>query len=88
MKVILFYDVDKNRVLKYYKLVKQYLYWKQRSVFYGELTKPQIYELKLRLQKLIKDNDQVIIFILPDNCKIEKEVIGKEDRSEELFINI
>jgi len=82
MKVILVYDVDEKRVTKYYKLIKQYLHWKQRSVFYGNLSKSQLYELKLKLQKLINGEDQIIIFIFPENTNFKKEVLGKKDKDE------
>ena len=82
MKIILFYDVGKERVHKYYKLIRQYLPWKQRSVFYGELMKSQLFELKSRIMKLIKENDQVIIFTFPDNVEFNKEVLGRKDKNE------
>lgn len=61
MYYILVYDVGANRVRKVHKLLKQYLFWKQRSVFEGELTDKQLKELLRRLSRIIDENEDSIL---------------------------
>lgn len=66
-----------------YKICKKYLHHIQNSVFEGELTKVQIMELKIELQKHIrKDEDSVIIFKSRHERWLEKEMWGcQEDKT-------
>ncbi|ASJ15757.1 CRISPR-associated endonuclease Cas2 [Thermococcus chitonophagus] len=65
MYVIVVYDVSVERVNRVHKLLKTYLFWRQNSVFEGELSKAQLYELKRRLSRIVKDEDSVLIYELP-----------------------
>ena len=57
------YDVNKNRVAKYLKLVRQYLTHVQKSVFEGEITEGKLIELKHKIEKLLNnEEDSVIIY--------------------------
>ena len=80
MYVIVVYDVDEKRVKQYHKLLRQYLTWRQRSVFEGYLTKDKLKELKEKLNSLLKDDDYVIIFETntKDNIKINELTLKEE----------
>ncbi len=63
MFVVLVYDIKEERVNKIYKLVKKYLFWRQKSVFDGEINIETLKELKEKLNKEInKEEDSVIIY--------------------------
>ena len=65
MYVIVVYDVDVKRVSKVHRFLRQHLYWRQNSVFEGEVSKAQLYEIKRTLEGLTEDNDSVPIYELP-----------------------
>ncbi|WP_457742243.1 CRISPR-associated endonuclease Cas2 [Thermococcus sp.] len=85
MYVIVVYDVDVKRVGKVHRFLRQYLHWRQNSVFEGELTKAQLYRVKKHLQKLVEGGDSVLIYELPsDNFTLH--VIGVEKNPVEEII--
>lgn len=88
MYCILVYDIclegKGSRVLNHvFKLCKKYLCHVQNSVFEGELTKSQLFELKIELKKLIRDDvDSVILFTSRNERWLDKELIGiQEDKT-------
>ncbi|MDD3940835.1 MAG: CRISPR-associated endonuclease Cas2 [Candidatus Pacebacteria bacterium] len=87
MYVILVYDIGQKRVGKMLKLCRRYLNWIQNSVFEGELTSVQLYELKLKAKVIMeKEEDSLIIFISRNEKWLEKEVIGKEKNKLDSFL--
>ncbi|MEO2154653.1 MAG: CRISPR-associated endonuclease Cas2 [Nanoarchaeota archaeon] len=80
MYVIVVYDVDEKRVKNYHKLLRQYLHWRQRSVFEGYITKNKLKELKEKLFSLLEKDDYVIIFETKskENIKIEELTLKEE----------
>jgi len=77
MYLIVVYDVDVVRVSSVNKFLKRYLYWRQNSVFEGEVTKSQLEEIKAGLSDIIDgDVDSVLIYSLPDNNQLKRTVMG------------
>lgn len=82
MYVLIVYDVSVERVVKVHKLLKQFLHWRQNSVFEGELTDSQIETVKVKLQKLINnETDSVLFYIARDPKWLHREQIGKDKNS-------
>lgn len=86
MYYIIVYDVNVKRVAKALKLMRQYLTWVQNSVFEGELSDATLLELKLRLLKVLKpEEDSVLIYSMNEKW-MNREVIGIEKNSPDPFI--
>ena len=84
MYVIVVYDVDKRRVAKVHDFLARYLFWRQNSVFEGEIGHKQLEEIKESLSKLITNNDSVLIYELSGKFKVH--VIGSEKEPKGLII--
>lgn len=79
MYVIIVYDIDVERVNQVNKFLKIYLYWRQNSVFEGELSQSQLEEVKAGLKEIIDENvDSVMIYKFPSKKSFELEVVGIE----------
>ena len=65
MYVIVVYDVDVKRVTKVHRFLKTHLFWRQNSVFEGEVTKAQLHEIKSTLQAITGEDDSILIYELP-----------------------
>ncbi len=62
MFVIAVYDIKEERVNKIHKLFRKYLFWRQRSVFDGEIDVKTLNELKEKSNEIIKKKEDSIIF--------------------------
>ena len=79
MYVILVYDVKTERVNKVNKYLRQYLYWRQNSVFEGEISKKTFNRLLTGLKRHLDLNaDSVLIYTIPDKKRIDSILIGVE----------
>ena len=79
MYVIITYDINQKRVAKVHKLLKQYLIWIQNSVFEGEITEGKLKKLKKDINKIIKkEEDSVIYFQTYNNKYLKKQVVGNK----------
>jgi len=79
MFVIVAYDVNVKRVNKVLKIGRRYLSWAQNSLLEGELTKAQLARLKADFKKVIKEEEDSIVFYLVRRQKyMERQVMGKE----------
>ncbi len=76
MYVIIVYDVSVERINKIRKFLKQYLIWRQNSVFEGEITKSQLEKIKIYIKKIIKDNDNILIYTVPSIKNIDIIKLG------------
>lgn len=82
MFVILVYDIKEKRVAKVLKVCRKYLNWVQNSVFEGEITKAKLIKLKTELSKIIKKDEDSILFYKFRTLKYyERDVMGKEKQS-------
>lgn len=87
MYVILVYDIGQKRVGKMLKLCREYLNWIQNSVFEGEMTEVQLKSLKQRAKKIMIDpKDSLIIFKNSNPAWLEKEIVGNEKASLDIFL--
>lgn len=86
MYYIIVYDVSEKRVAKALKLMRQYLTWVQNSVFEGELSDASLLELKVRLSKLLKlEEDSVLIYSMNEKW-MGREAMGVEKNTTDSFI--
>ncbi len=87
MYVVLVYDFGEKRVAKMLKLCRKYLNWIQNSVFEGEISEVRLHELLLFAKKFMKeDQDSIIIFKGRDVTWTEKQIVGKERSSIDIFL--
>lgn len=87
MYVILVYDCGDKRVGKMLKLCRRYLNWIQNSVFEGEITEVKLTELKSLAKKIMdEETDSLIIFRNETVKWMQKEIIGKERVSIDVFL--
>ncbi len=87
MYVVLVYDIGEKRVNKVLKLARKYLNWMQNSVLEGELTRATFERFKIELKRVIREEeDSIIFYILPTRKYLKTEKIGKEKGVGELFI--
>jgi CRISPR-associated protein Cas2 len=87
MFVIVAYDVNVKRVAKVLKTGRRYLSWTQNSLLEGELTKAQLARLKADLKKVIKEEEDSIVFYLVRRQQyMERQVMGKEKGESGLFL--
>jgi CRISPR-associated protein Cas2 len=87
MYVILVYDMEAKRTSKMLKLCRKYLNWIQNSVFEGEITEAKLKELlSLAKKQMNLDSDSIILFKSRDQYWLDKEIIGQEKSSTDIFI--
>lgn len=92
MYIILVYDIalDENGAKVWrdtFKICKRYLTHVQNSVFEGEVSKSQLFELKKAFKKVIrKDKDSLIIFSSRDQRWLDKEIFGIDNEEMDNFI--
>lgn len=81
------YDFGEKRVGKMQKLCRKYLHWVKNSVFEGEITEVKLKELIQNAHLFMdKKEDSVILFKHPSVVFMDKEVIGNERSSTDVFL--
>lgn len=87
MYVIMVYDVNEKRVNKVLKIGRKYLNWVQNSVLEGEITISKYEKLKMELlDKINKDEDSIIFYILRTTMYSKREIIGLTKGGSKLII--
>ncbi len=87
MYIILVYDIGERRVAKMLKLCRRYLNWIQNSVFEGELTEVKLQELIIKAREIMEeDRDSLIIFTSRNSRWLDKQIIGQERNSLDVFL--
>lgn len=87
MYVIMVYDVNEKRVNKVLKIGRKYLNWVQNSVLEGEITVSKYEKLKMELlDKINKDEDSIIFYILRTTMYSKREIIGLTKGGSKLII--
>ena len=92
MYVILVYDIslegNGTKIWRdVYKICKRYLVHVQNSVFEGEVSKAQLFELKKKLKSILREDcDSLIIFTSRNKRWLDKEIIGESIDSTDCFI--
>lgn len=74
--LILYYDVGEKRVGKVFKICKKYLVHAQNSVFRGEISPSLTIKLKEELNKVIKDEDQIVFIKMMNSSSFREEVLS------------
>lgn len=78
MYVIVVYDVSVERLDAVRKYLKKYLFWRQNSVFEGELTKAEFERVKSEVRELIDESqDYVIFYTLRDEKYLNRVELGE-----------
>lgn len=81
------YDVNEKRVNKILKIGRKYLDWIQNSVLEGEITEAKFEKLKLEILKVIKkEEDSVIFYILRTTLYSRREILGLTKGDSKLII--
>jgi len=79
MYVIIVYDVEVERVGRIRKFLKTYLYWRQNSVFEGEISRSGLEKIKMEIKKIVDEGiDSVIIYKFGSKKNFDTEIIGVE----------
>jgi CRISPR-associated protein Cas2 len=93
MYVIAMYDINtetkdgRKRLRRIFKLMKKYLIRIQNSVFEGEITKAKFEEMKLKVNDLIDNTiDSVIFFKSRDIKWMDKDICGFEKDDTDNFL--
>lgn len=84
---IVVYDINEKRVAKVHKILREYLQWKQRSVFEGWLRDEELAELMRKLSSVInEEEDSVLLYRLPGDKVITSFHIGRpSDKSDNVI---
>jgi CRISPR-associated protein Cas2 len=77
MYLIIVYDVASHRTQKFCDYLRQWLTWRQNSVFEGELTESEFREVKTELKNLIQEGDQVIVYRISGFDFVDVETLGE-----------
>ena len=85
--LIMVYDINEKRVNKVLKIGRKYLDWIQNSVLEGEITDAKFEKLKLELKKVIKEEeDSVVFYILRTTMYSKREILGQVKGGSKLII--
>ena len=87
MFVIMVYDINEKRCNKVLKTGRRYLNWVQNSVFEGDITSARLEELKSELKKVIKeDEDSIIFYTFRSTHYSNRIIMGVQKGGEETII--
>ena len=87
MYYIIVYDVNERRIRKVHNILKKYLYWRQRSVFEGELSNSQFRQLMRKLNELINETeDSVIIYEVQYKGLVKVHYLGDSQQEDDFVI--
>ena len=87
MYLIMVYDINEERVNKVLKIGRRYLNWMQNSVLEGEITKAKLTKLKMELKRIIKvEQDSIIFYKLRTKKFFDRETMGKEKAVDEQIL--
>jgi len=87
MYIIAVYDVGEKRVGKMLKLCRRYLNWIQNSVLEGEITTAQLEKFKFEANAIMdEETDSLIIFKTRQEKWLDKEIVGQERSSLDMFL--
>jgi len=84
---IVVYDVNEKRVGKVHRVLRSYLQWRQNSVFEGYLDESEVAELKRKLNGVInEEEDSILFYSLPSDRVLRTFHLGKPpDRFENVI---
>jgi len=86
MYIIMVYDINVARVTKVLKIGRRYLTWVQNSVMEGPLTRTQFRRLKEEVRRVIKkEEDSVIFYTLRSSKDLRHECLGVAKNQPDIF---
>lgn len=85
MYVIVAYDTESKNCPRLHKCLKGFLNWNQNSVFAGELTEGQFFELRKRLEAVKRPDTSITVFHCKDPDYLKRETIGSSKAAKENF---
>ncbi len=88
MFVIVSYDItDDRRLNKVRKILKKYLYWKQYSLFEGEISQGKLAQCMAEIDEVIDTNeDSIYVYEVKNPKNIKKKVLGIEKNYMDEFL--
>ena len=87
MYLILVYDISVERVNKVRNYLKQYLNWVQNSAFEGDVTEGEFQKIKIGLKRIIKEEEDSILFYKASSKKwVDKEAMGVEKSEPSIIV--
>jgi CRISPR-associated protein Cas2 len=78
MYAIIVYDTESKNCSKLHKTLKRFLNWNQNSVFEGELTEAQLFDIKKLLQEKRAGGSSIILYELKDGKNLKKTILGEQ----------
>lgn len=84
--VIAVYDVNKDRTDVPRKTLRKYLKHVQNSVFEGEISEGELSKLKKSMEKYIKDEESLIIYVVSSGKLLDRKVMGEDPTEDHQFI--
>ena len=87
MYCIIVYDISEGKVVEVCHFLRRYLNWVQNSVFEGELTPSQLYEIRGNLKNMInQDTDFIVIYTFRTKKEVTREQLGTGKRRSDRII--
>jgi CRISPR-associated protein Cas2 len=77
MYTIIVYDTLSKNCSKLHKTLKRFLNWNQNSVFEGELTEAQLFDIKKLLHEKRAADSSIIVYELKDAKNLKKTILGE-----------
>jgi CRISPR-associated protein Cas2 len=74
--VIIVYDTPSKNCSCLCKILKRFLNWHQNSVFEGEVTEAQLFDIKKLLQERRAKGSWIIVYELKEPKNVKRTVIG------------
>jgi CRISPR-associated protein Cas2 len=78
MYAIIVHDTESKNCSKLHKTLKRFLNWNQNSVFEGELTEAQLFDIKKLLQEKRAGGSSIILYELKDGKNLKKTIHGEQ----------
>lgn len=78
MFIILSYDVESERTQLFKKISERFLVHIQNSVFRGNLNQSQLLKLKFIINKNLKEDESVFIWVIKDSQIYEEIKLGND----------
>jgi CRISPR-associated protein Cas2 len=73
---IIVYDTPSKNCSRLYKTLKRFLNWNQNSVFEGEVTEAQLFDIKKLLQEKRAEGSSIIVYELKEPKNLKRTIIG------------
>jgi len=82
MYIVVVYDVEAKRTVKFHKFLKKRLAWIQNSIFEGEISDSEFFKVKDQLKNMCKKTESVIVYTLFSSKYMDRYIIGNKVNKE------